>query len=157
MLSDAAQIVFNAHQAGLLTVIWIYPRGKAVKDEKDAHMIAGAGGVACALGSYFVKVNYPKKEGAKSEEIFKEAVQAAGWTGVITAGGSSTDPKEFLERLYKQITVSNAIGNATGRNIHQKPLAEAVNFCKAIASITFTETPVETALKIYRGEEDFKI
>lgn len=157
MLAEAARIIYNAHKNGLITVLWIYPRGKAVADEKDSHLIAGATGVACTLGSDFVKVNYPKKEGQKSEEIFKEAVQAAGRTGVICAGGSSTDPKEFLDRLNKQITVSGAVGNATGRNIHQKPLAEAINFCKAIASVTFANTDVETAYKIYQGKEDFSI
>jgi fructose-bisphosphate aldolase/6-deoxy-5-ketofructose 1-phosphate synthase len=152
MISEAAQIIFSAHQAGLLTVIWIYPRGKAVKDEKDAHLIAGACGTACALGSDFVKVNPPKKEGAKSEEIFKEATLAAGRTGVISAGGSNTDPREFLERLAKQITVGGTVGNATGRNIHQKPLAEAINFCKAISAITFADAPIEEAYQIYQGK-----
>ena len=157
MLTEAAHIIYNAHKNGLLTVIWIYPRGKTVADEKDAHLIAGACGVACTLGSDFVKVNYPKQEGKKSEEIFKEATQAAGRTGVICAGGSSTEPKDFLERLNKQIIQAGAVGNATGRNIHQKPLAEAINFCKAIASVTFADTDVETAYKIYIGEEDFII
>ncbi|MCX6785663.1 MAG: aldolase [Candidatus Komeilibacteria bacterium] len=157
MLHDAAQIIFSAHQAGLLTVIWIYPRGKAIKDEKDAHLIAGACGTACTLGSDFVKVNPPKKEGAKSEEIFKEATMAAGKTGVISAGGSNTDPKEFLERLAKQITIGKTVGNATGRNIHQKPLAEAINFCKAISAITFADTDVATAYQIYQGNKDFKV
>ena len=157
MLTEASQIVYQAHQNGLLTVLWIYPRGKAVPDEKDAHLIAGACGAACCLGSDFVKVNYPKKEGQKSEEIFKEAIKAAGRTGVICAGGSSTDPGEFLERLHKQITISGAVGNATGRNIHQKPLAEAINFCKAIASVTFADTDIATALKIYQGERDFRL
>jgi len=157
MIAEASQIIFDAHQHGLLTVLWIYPRGKAVKDEKDAHLIAGACGVACALGSDFVKVNPPKKEGEKSEILLKEATLAAGRTGVICAGGNSTDPKEFLERLHKQITVSGAIGNATGRNIHQKPLAEAINFCKAIASITFADAPIEKAFQIYQGKEEFKI
>lgn len=157
MLAEASQMVNEAHKNGLVTVLWIYPRGKAVPDEKDPHLIAGATGVACCLGSDFVKVNYPKKEGEKSEEIFKEAIMAAGRTGVICAGGSSADPKEFLNRLHKQITVSGAVGNATGRNIHQKPLADAINFCKAIASITFADTDVETAYKIYQGEADFSI
>ncbi|MBU1131518.1 aldolase [Patescibacteria group bacterium] len=157
MLTEASQIVNRAHQNGLLTVLWIYPRGKAVADEKDPHLIAGATGVACALGSDFTKVNYPKKEGEKSEKIFKEAVMAAGRTGVICAGGSSTDPEEFLDRLHKQITISGAIGNATGRNIHQKPLKDAINFCKAIASVTFADSDVETAYKIYQGEEDFSV
>ncbi|MDD1750985.1 MAG: aldolase, partial [Methanothrix sp.] len=66
MLHEAAQLVFQAHQAGLVTVLWIYPRGKAVKDEKDPHLIAGAAGVAATLGSDFVKVNYPKKTGRGS-------------------------------------------------------------------------------------------
>ena len=157
MLTEASQIVHRAHQNGLAVVLWIYPRGKAVADEKDAHLIAGATGVACCLGSDFVKVNYPKKEGQKSEEIFKEAVMAAGRTGVICAGGSATDPKEFLNRLNKQITVAGAVGNATGRNIHQKPLNDAINFCKAIASVTFADTDIETAFKIYQGEQDFTI
>lgn len=152
MITEAAKVVYEAHQNGLLTVIWIYPRGKAVKDEKDAHLIAGACGVACALGSDFVKVNPPKKEGEKSEVVFQEATKAAGRTGVISAGGSSTDPKEFLERLSKQITVGHTIGNATGRNIHQKSLAEAVNFCKAIAAITFNDASVDKAYKIYQGK-----
>lgn len=151
MITEAAKIVFEAHQNGLLTVVWIYPRGKAVKDEKDAHLIAGAAGLACALGSDFVKVNYPQKESAKSEEIFKEAIKAAGRTGVITAGGSSTDPKKFLDRLCKQINISGAVGSATGRNIHQKPLAEAINFCKAIAAVTFEDCDLDKACQIYKG------
>ena len=32
MLQEAAQIINNAHQEGLATILWIYPRGKAVKD-----------------------------------------------------------------------------------------------------------------------------
>lgn len=63
MLREAAQIVLQAHRRGLITVLWIYPRGKAVRDERDPQLIAGATGVAAALGSDFVKVNYPRKEG----------------------------------------------------------------------------------------------
>ncbi len=152
MLREAAQIVYQAHGQGLVTVLWIYPRGKAVKDEKDPHLIAGATGVAAALGSDFVKVNYPKKEGAKSEEIFKEAVAAAGRTKVVCAGGASRDPKSFLQQLHDQIHVSGAAGNATGRNIHQKPLDEAARMCDAIYAITVEDASVEEALRIYKGD-----
>ena len=51
MLHEAAQAVFQAHQHGLLSVLWMYPRGRSVADEKDPHLVAGAAGVACALGS----------------------------------------------------------------------------------------------------------
>ncbi|MDD2638102.1 MAG: aldolase, partial [Methanothrix sp.] len=137
---------------GLVTVLWIYPRGKAVKDEKEPHLIAGATGVAAALGSDFVKVNYPKKEGERSEEIFKEAVAAAGRTKVVCAGGASRDPKSFLQQLFDQIHVSGAAGNATGRNIHQKDLDEAARMCDAISAITLDDATVEEALRIYEGD-----
>ncbi len=153
MLQQASQLVNDAHQHGLLTVLWIYPRGKDVADESDPHLIAGATGVALTLGSDFVKVNYPKAEGQESSEIFKEAVAAAGRTHVVAAGGSSTDATTFLQRLHDQIHVSGAIGNATGRNIHQKPLDEAVRMCDAISAITLAGMSVDEAVQIYEGNQ----
>jgi fructose-bisphosphate aldolase/6-deoxy-5-ketofructose 1-phosphate synthase len=149
MLQQAAQIVYQAHQQGWISVLWIYPRGKAVKDERDPHLIAGATGVGAALGTDFVKVNYPQKEGLESKEIFKEAVRAAGRTKVVCAGGSSVDVKQFLQALHDQIYVSGAAGNATGRNIHQKSLEEAIRMCNAIYAITVEGAGVEEALKHY--------
>jgi fructose-bisphosphate aldolase/6-deoxy-5-ketofructose 1-phosphate synthase len=151
MLREAAQAVFKAHQLGLLAVLWIYPRGQAVKDEKDPDLIAGATGIAATLGADFVKVNYPKKEGEKSAEILKQATKAAGRTKVICAGGSSIDPKAFLQSLHDQIFISGAAGNATGRNVHQKPFDEAVRMCNAITAITVHGKSVEDAYKIYQG------
>ena len=152
MLRQAAQIVYNAHQHGLITVLWVYPRGKAVADEKDPHLIAGATGVAACLGSDFVKVNYPKKEGHESKELFKEAVLAAGHTKVVCAGGSSVDVKGFLQRLHDQIFVSGASGNATGRNIHQKSSEDAIRICNAIYAITVNGNNVEEAMKVYNSK-----
>ena len=149
MLRQAARIVSNAHQHGLISVLWIYPRGKAVADEKDPHLIAGATGVAACLGSDFVKVNYPKTEGYEAKEIFKEVIMAAGRTKVVCAGGSSDDVEAFLKRLHDQIHVSGASGNATGRNIHQKSLNEAVRMCNAIYAITVDGKTVNEAMKIY--------
>ncbi|AKB83261.1 Fructose-bisphosphate aldolase/6-deoxy-5-ketofructose 1-phosphate synthase [Methanosarcina barkeri 3] len=152
MLVQAAQVIYDAHQHGMLSVLWIYPRGEAVKDEKDPHLIAGATGVGACLGTDFVKVNYPKKEGEKSAEIFKEAIRAAGRTRVVCAGGTSDEAETFLKKLYDQIHISGAQGNATGRNIHQKPLDEAVRMCNAVYAITVEDASVEDALKIYKGK-----
>ncbi len=85
ILSQAARLVFLAHQAGLVTVLWIYPCGKAVKDKKDPHIIAGAVGVAATLGSDFVKVNYSRKAGQDSALIFRKAATAAGCARVVCA------------------------------------------------------------------------
>jgi fructose-bisphosphate aldolase / 6-deoxy-5-ketofructose 1-phosphate synthase len=151
MLRQAAQIIYEAHQHGLVTVLWIYPRGKAVKDEKDPHLIAGAAGVASALGSDFVKVNAPKKEGAVSSELMQEATKAAGRTKVVCAGGSSVSEEAFLQQLYDQIHVGGTAGNATGRNIHQKSLDEAVRMCDAIYAVTVEGATVEEAVGICKG------
>lgn len=152
MLKVAADAIFEAHQNGFVTVLWIYPRGKAVKDEKDPHLIAGAAGVAACLGSDFVKVNPPKKEGASSVELMKEATRAAGRTKVVCAGGSSVDGAVFLEQLWEQIHIGGCAGNATGRNIHQKSLDEAVRMCNAIYAITVNDASVAEAAKIYGGK-----
>jgi DhnA family fructose-bisphosphate aldolase class Ia len=45
--------------------------------------------------------------------------------------------------------VSEASGNATGRNIHQKSLKEAVRMCNAIYAITVDGETVNEAMKIY--------
>jgi len=157
MLQEAAQIIYKAHQNGLITVLWIYPRGKAVKDERDPHLIAGATGVGACLGSDFVKVNYPEQKGKKSEEIFKEAVAAAGRTKVLCAGGPSVDVKLFLQRIHDQLFISGAAGNATGRNIHQKSLQDAIRMCDAISAITYKGLDVEEAMLIYEGKKELFI
>jgi fructose-bisphosphate aldolase/6-deoxy-5-ketofructose 1-phosphate synthase len=149
MLAEAAQLIFDAQYAGLVTVLWIYPRGEAVPDEKNPHLIAGAAGVAACLGSDFVKVNAPKQEGKNSAELLQEAVGAAGRTQVVCAGGSSTDAEKFLHSLHEQIHVGGTSGNATGRNIHQRPLEEAIRFTNAIYAITVENKSVDEAVKIY--------
>jgi len=151
MMHDAMKIVYEAHLNGLISVLWIYPRGKAVEDEKNPNLIAGAAGVAACLGADFVKVNPPKQEGVNSAELLKQAVAAAGKTKVVCAGGSSTDAEKFLKGLHDQIHIGGASGNATGRNIHQKPLDEAVRFTNAIYAITVENKTVEQAMKIYKN------
>ena len=148
MLREAAQAICEAHRVGLLVVLGNYPRGTAVKDEKDPHLIAGAAGVAAALGADFVKVNAPKKEGENSAMLLCEVTKAAGRTRVVCAGGSSTDERKFIQSLYDQINVGCASGNATGRNIHQKSLPAAVAMCNAIYAITVEGKTVEEACSL---------
>ena len=56
MMAEAGELIAQAHANGLIVVLWIYPRGKAVTAEKDPDLIAGAAGVALCLGADFVKV-----------------------------------------------------------------------------------------------------
>ncbi len=158
MLAEAGQLIAEAHEAGLIVVLWIYPRGKAVADEKAPALIAGAAGVALCLGADFVKVNPPKAtDEATSAESLKIAATAAGCTGLVCAGGSTVDAQTFLTQLHDQIHIGGACGNATGRNIHQRSLDEAVRLTKAISAITLADYDVDRALKVFNGEEDFAL
>jgi class I fructose-bisphosphate aldolase len=158
MMTEAGQLIADAHSVGLLVVLWIYPRGKAVGNEKDAHLIAGAAGAACCLGSDFVKVNPPKGDDAgSSADKLKEAAAAAGRTGLVCAGGSTVDADKFLSQLWDQIHVGGAMGNATGRNIHQRSLDEAVRLTKAISAITLGDWSVEDAVAVFNGTKDFAL
>jgi len=156
-LVEAAQACYEAHRRGMLAVVWAYPRGRAVPDERDAHLIAGAAGLAATLGADFCKVNYPKVKEGSVAEAFREAVMACGRTKLITAGGEGTGVESFLQTLHDQIFISGAAGSATGRNIHQKPLAEAVRMTKAIASITYGGSSVADAVAVANGERDYTI
>ncbi len=154
MLNEAAQAVFTAHQHGLFTVLWMYPRGKSIANEKDPHLVAGAAGTALCLGADFTKVNYPKVEdGANRAEALREAVVAAGRTKLICAGGSSIDVQVFLQTLHDQLHISGTSGNATGRNIHQKSEDEAIRFANAVSALTYDNVTADDAFAIYKGEK----
>jgi class I fructose-bisphosphate aldolase len=158
MMAEAGELIAEAHQAGLVVVLWVYPRGKAVADEKDAHLIAGGAGAALCLGADFVKVNPPKGDDDKSSaEKLKEASLASGRCGLVCAGGSTVDADVFLTQLWEQIHVGGAKGNATGRNIHQRSLDEAVLLTKAISAITLADYSAEDALAVFKGDKEFSV
>ncbi|MGI6032773.1 MAG: hypothetical protein ACOX69_05095 [Coriobacteriales bacterium] len=158
MMQEAGELIAEAHGEGLLVVLWIYPRGKAVPEEKAGDVIAGAAGVALCLGADFVKVNPPKAtEDATSAELLAIASRAAGRTGLVCAGGSKADAKEFLSNLYDQIHIGGACGNATGRNIHMRSLDEAVRLTNAISAITLGDYDAQEAMDVFEGKENFSL
>lgn len=150
MLAEAGRLVARAHSEGLVATIWAYPRGKAVTDERNGHLIAGAAGLGAVLGADFVKVNLPTSEQNPVESL-KEAVQAAGRTKVITAGGENKPAIELIKEVYA-IHQAGVAGNAIGRNIHQRSTDEAVRITKAISAIVYENKSEEEALRIIAGE-----
>jgi fructose-bisphosphate aldolase/6-deoxy-5-ketofructose 1-phosphate synthase len=139
LLREAAQAIFKAHQNGLIFVLWMYPRGKGIK-ENDIHTIAGGAGVATALGTDFVKLKYPyhlknKKEAA---EKYKEVIQAAGETKIICVGGSHRSEKDIVDFLKLQIKTGTT-GIAIGRNMHQRDLKDSKVLAKKIEDVLDTK------------------
>jgi class I fructose-bisphosphate aldolase len=153
MLTEAATFIRQAHEMGMISVVWMYPRGKAVTDEKDPQLISGAAGVAGCLGADFAKVNYPRAfEGMTQAESLGIAAQAAGRCGIICSGGGSLPPEEFLARLVDQMKVSGCRGAATGRNIHQKGTEDAVRMTAACKAVICDGAELDEALAIYSGQ-----
>lgn len=149
MLQSAAQVILQAHEHGLLAILWVYPRGSTIKNEHDGNLIVGASGLGLSLGADFVKILIPEETDEKSSlDWLKLAVQAAGNTKIILAGGDSINEKKFIEQTYEQIHQARTAGCAIGRNIHQKPLHNAIAFTKAIAAIIYENKPVEQAVKM---------
>lgn len=135
MIKEAAQIINEAHKNGLLAIIWIYPRGKNVKNEKSIDILAGAAGLGLCLGADFVKLNYPFGVTVKEAENYKKVTMAAGNTGIICSGGSKIKEVDLLKIIKNQIKISGVRGAAIGRNVHQNDLKTAVNLAKKIKDI----------------------
>ncbi|HNW55747.1 MAG TPA: aldolase [bacterium] len=142
MLSEAAEVIRQAHDNGLLAILWVYPKGVNVKAEESAETIAGATGVAVSLGADFVKVKLPKPLNTKNIE---RIVGAAGLTRVIFAGGSSYSTDKLLKDTECQLKAGGA-GLAIGRNAHQKSLVEATKLMKKLAEMIYEEKLVKRVL-----------
>jgi len=134
MLEQAAQTIYHAHRQGLITIVWIYPRGHAVENETDPHLLAGATGVALSLGADVVKIHAPQTD---SEEVLQSIVAAAGSTKVLSAGGSFKEQQEILQTIRLQLKAGFS-GVAMGRSLFQRSLDEALTLSKAISKILHT-------------------
>lgn len=139
MLTEAAQAVHQAHTEGLIAILWIYPRGVHIKHETDSELLAGAAGVANALGADAVKIRSPEMDDPRVTEQLKIIKKAAGNTLVIAAGGCQITEDTLLKVIAKQINGGNLDGVAIGRNIFQHSLPDAVALTKAIAAIVYND------------------
>lgn len=147
MLTEAAAIVSQAHQHGILALLWIYPRGKNVPDEHDPDVVAGAAGMGASLGADFVKIQKPSGPASN----LQQAVGAAGNTKVIVSGGAAQEPKNFLQEVYDNIHTGNAAGGAIGRNIFQHPEKQAIALATALSKIIYDNSSVQSALDLYKS------
>ncbi|MCX8174687.1 MAG: fructose-bisphosphate aldolase [Candidatus Micrarchaeota archaeon] len=129
MFCEFGRIEEEAHDYGLPCIVWSYPRGMHVPNEKDPAMVAYAARVALELGADIVKINYPG-----SVDAMKWVVASAGRCKVISAGGSKQQDEEFLQKV-RDIMAGGACGLAVGRNVWQneKPLEMA----RKISGIVF--------------------
>ncbi len=152
MLSFASETIFHAHQHGLVALVWMYPRGKAIQNETDAHLLAGAAGAANALGADFVKIKPPTAaDGISSAQLLQKIVAAAGNTKVICAGGKKIEQEQCITTLYEQLTEGGIAGAAMGRNIFQLSLPKAIALTKAVSALVYDNATAQKAMEFVKG------
>jgi len=118
MFETFEKIERKAHAKGIPVIVWIYPRGKSVKNDVSREMISYAARTGLELGADIVKLKY----GGNPKDL-AWAVKSAGRTKVVVAGGTKKGEKEFLKQV-RDIMKTGAVGLAIGRNVwqHKKPL-----------------------------------
>ncbi len=115
MLHEFSLIEQEARDYGMPTIVWAYPRGKFVPEEKSVESVSYAARVALEINADIVKVNY-----TGSPDSFKKVVAAAQKTKVISAGGSKQSDEDFI-KMAKDVMSAGASGFAIGRNVWQNP------------------------------------
>ena len=154
MYEDLRQLILEAKNVGLPTILWAYPRGAGLsKDgETAADVSAYAAQIAAQLGAHVIKIKPPKDhiEQPEAKKVFEKyniptktmadrvrhCVQSAfnGKRIVIFSGGESKETSALLEEI-KQLAEGGAFGSIMGRNAFQRPKAEAVKLLQDVMEI----------------------
>jgi DhnA family fructose-bisphosphate aldolase class Ia len=136
MMEEAGKLTFEAHQHGLISILWVYPRGHHVEELQDASTLAGAAGIGACLGADFVKLNTTSLKHPLSSSETASIIEAAGNTQVVLAGGPRIATEDFLAQV-KFYMEHGAGGIAAGRNVYQYALEAACTITDTIASLVY--------------------
>jgi len=154
MYEDLRELILEAKDHGLPTVVWSYPRGAGIsKDGETAvDVCAYAAQIAAQLGAHVIKVKPPKDfieqpEAMKVYEKFKiptgtlaervrHVVQSSfnGKRIVIFSGGEAKDTGAIMEEI-KGIADGGGFGSIMGRNAFQRPKDEALKLLKDVMAV----------------------
>jgi len=158
MMEEIREMTEEAKAAGLVVVMWSYPRGADIsKDGETAiDVTAYAAHMAALMGAHIIKVkpqtSFIEQAEAKkvyeSEKIdvstaaarFRHITQAcfAGKRIVVFSGGAAKSDQDIFDEA-RAIRDGGGNGSIIGRNTFQRPRAEALKLLDSI-------------IKIYKGE-----
>ena len=150
---DLRDLIAEAKDVGLPTVLWAYPRGNMSKDGETAtDVIAYAAQISAQLGAHVIKVKPPRDfiEQAEAKKVFEKysiptktmadrvrhVVQSAfnGKRIVIFSNNKAKDTPALLEEI-KGIREGGGFGSIMGRNAFQRPRAESLQLLKDVMTI----------------------
>ena len=154
MYEEIRELILEAKEHGLPTVMWAYPRGAglAKEGEQAADITAYAAQIACQLGAHIVKVKPPKDVVYQDEakKVFEKyaiptktladrvrhVVQScfAGKRIVIFSGGEAKDDAAIMDDV-KQIAAGGGFGSIMGRNAFQRPRDAALKLLADVMNV----------------------
>ncbi len=140
-----------AKKAGLVVVVWSYPRGEGISKEGETaiDVVSYGAQIAAQLGAHIIKVKPPTAhiEQAEALRIYKQQnvrvdklqdrirhVVESSFNGrriVIFSGGEPKDTEELMKEV-KELAIGGAFGSIMGRNAFQRPRKEAVALLKNV-------------------------
>jgi class I fructose-bisphosphate aldolase len=158
MYEELREVTAEAKAAGLLSVVWSYPRGGDLSKagETAIDVCAYAAQIAAQLGAHIIKVKLPTDhlEQPAAKEVYqrckvpiatlpervRHVVQSAfdGRRMVIFSGGEAKDDAAILDEV-RAIRDGGGFGSIMGRNSFQREKPQAL---KLLGDV----------MKIYRGD-----
>lgn len=151
MYEEIARAAREARKAGLVVVIWSYPRGEQLSKEGETaiDVVAYAAHIAAQLGAHIIKVKPPTSHieleanrkvfldnGIKIKSLADRArhVVLSTFNGkriVIFSGGEAKATDALLNDM-SELARGGAFGSIMGRNAFQRPKAESVQLLKDV-------------------------
>ncbi|MCI4358644.1 MAG: fructose-bisphosphate aldolase [Thermoplasmata archaeon] len=148
----------EAERFGMPVIVWAYPRGEFIAKKggrESLFAIDYAARVALELGADIVKLNYPVRSDKDREspapyntlelsagEAFRKVVESAGRALVLVSGGEKVEDGELLSKVRMSMD-AGATGIIFGRNMWQRPKAEALQMTRELHAIfrEYSEPP----------------
>ncbi len=159
MYQDLREIIAEAKEVGMPSVVWAYPRGAGLSKEGETavDVAAYAAQISAQLGAHVIKIKPPTAhiEQAEAKKVFEKynipiktladrvrhCVQSAfnGKRIVIFSGGENRDTAGLLEDV-RGLAEGGAFGSIMGRNAFQRPRAEGMKLLQDVMEI-FRKAP----------------
>jgi class I fructose-bisphosphate aldolase len=160
MYEELRELIAEAKAAGLVAVVWSYPRGSGISKQGETaiDVCAYAAQIAAQLGAHIIKVKPPtdhieldaarkvyEAQGIKIDTLadrVKHVIQSAfdGRRIVIFSGGEAKGVDAVLEE-NRQTALGGGFGTIMGRNSFQRPHDDAVKLLHDVMEIHRTTWP----------------
>ncbi len=154
MYEEIAMAAQQAKEAGLVVVMWSYPRGGGLSKEGETavDVVAYSAQIAAQLGAHIIKVKPPTShiEQPEAQKVFAEqgikvtemsdrtrhVVESAfnGKRVVIFSGGEAKATEDVLKEV-QGLAMGGSFGSIMGRNAFQRPKAEAIGLLHKVMDI----------------------